>query len=103
MAFDRGIQVGVGADGSGKSARRNFRARRSQAAAVALPFGIERGQLQAEGDRLGMDAVAAADARRTLVFDRAALERRQHPVDVGQQKIARACELHRKAGIKYIR
>ena len=52
-------------------------ARRDQPRAAAGELGIGLRQLEAEGDRLGMDAVAAADRRRVLVLLGAALAARR--------------------------
>ncbi len=52
-------------------------------------LGVEPAQLEAEGGRLGMDAVAAADGGRHLVLEGAPLERREQHVDIGDQDIAR--------------
>ncbi len=48
--------------------RRRLRARASSRSQRAAKFVVHQRQLQAEGGRLGVDAVAAADARRELVF-----------------------------------
>ena len=44
------------------------------------PGVVPAGELQAEGDRLGVDAVAAPHHRRAPVLERALLHRRQHAV-----------------------
>ncbi len=49
-----------------------------------------------------MDAVAAADYRRVLVLERAALQRRQQRVEIGEQDVARLRKLHREAGIEHV-
>ena len=64
---------------------------------------MEAGELDAERRRLGMDAVAAADRRRQLVLKRALLQRRQNPIHALEQDIARALQLHRKAGVQHVR
>ena len=74
MLFDRGRNVGEGADRAGNRAGGDVVARRDQPLAVAREFGIGLRELEAEGRRLGMDAVAAADGRRQLVLECAALE-----------------------------
>ncbi len=61
--------------------------------AVARHLGVEAGEGQAHRGRLGMDAVAAADAERVLVLERAGLQRGQHPVETGQQQVRGAHEL----------
>ena len=50
-----------------------------------------------------MDAVRAADGRRELVLERAALERGQQRVDIGDQEIGGAHELHVEAGVEHVR
>ena len=49
-----------------------------------------------------MDAVRAADGRRELVLEGAALERGQQLVDVGDQKVGGAHELHVEAGVEHV-
>ena len=60
------------------------------------------GELQAEGGRLGMDAVAAADGERALVLEGAALQRLQHRVEIGEQEVRRLRQLHRQAGVEHV-
>ena len=60
------------------------------------------GELEAEGRRLGVDAVAAADAHRLLVFARALFEGGEQPVEIGEQQVAGLDELHRKAGVEHV-
>ena len=87
MLLDPRIDVGEGADRAGDGAGRDLGARRHQPRAVADERGVVAGELDAEGRRLGMDAVAAADGERVLVLERALLQRRQQPVDVGEQDV----------------
>ena len=49
-----------------------------------------------------MDGVGAADGRRHLVLEGALLQRRQHLVDVGDQKIRGAGELHVETGVEHV-
>ena len=49
-----------------------------------------------------MDAVRAADGRRELVFARAPLERGIERVDVGNENIGGANELHVQAGVEHV-
>ena len=60
-----------------------------EARAVAVELGIGLGELEAEGHRLGMDAVAAADGRGELVLEGAALEHREQRVEVLEQHVGR--------------
>ena len=71
-------------------AGRDLLARRDQPLAGAGELGIGVGELEAEGGRLGMDAVAAADGRRQLVLEGAALERGEQRVDVGDEDVGGA-------------
>src|SRR6185437_12526708 len=86
----------------GNRAGRDLGARVDEAAAVARELGIEAGELQAETGRLGMDAVAAADHRRHLVFARAALQRLEQRVDIGEEDVARLRKLDRETGIEHV-
>ena len=49
-----------------------------------------------------MDAVGAADGRRELVLEGAALERGQQLVDIGDQQVGGAHELHVEAGVEHV-
>ena len=69
-------------------------------AAVELRIGLR--ELQPERGRLGMDAMRAADRRRHLVLDSAALERGIELVDVGNQYVGGAHELHIEAGVEHV-
>ena len=70
VLFHERIDVGKGADRAGDGAGGDILAGPRPAGAVALHLGIQGGQLEAEGDRLGVDAVGAAHADRILVLDR---------------------------------
>ena len=89
--------------GPGDGAGGDLGARRHQPRAVADELGVVAGQLQAEGGRLGVDAVAAADGERVLVLERALLQRRQHQVDVLEQQVGGPRQLHRERGVEDVR
>ena len=76
--------------------RRRLR-RRSQ---IAAGFFVPDGEFQPEGDRLGMDAVGAADLHRMLEFEGAALEHFAQLARDRSSRIAEACcDLQRLRGI----
>ena len=50
-----------------------------------------------------MDAVRAADRRRQLVLEGAALERGEQRVDIGDQDVGGAHQLHVEAGVEHVR
>ena len=100
MRLDARVDVGEGADRAGDRAGGDLRSRRASALPGARELGVGQRQLQAEGGRLGVDAVAAADRRRELVLEGAPLQRRQQRVDVREQDVGRAAELHREAGVE---
>src|SRR3712207_8095190 len=52
----------------------------------ALPISMP-GELQPEGRRLGVDAVAAPDGRRIFVLDSAPLQRIEQPVEIVEQDV----------------
>ena len=85
-------------DGAG----RNFGARRVQPRLGARELGVGLRELEAEGRGLGMDAVAAADRGRELVLEGALLQRGQQPVEIGEQQVGGAHELHVEAGVEYV-
>ena len=102
VCLDRRVDVGEGADRARNRAGRDLAARRGEALAVASELGLMPGELQPEGRRLGMDAVAAADRRRVFVLDRAPLQRRQQPVEIGEQEVGGLLQLHREAGVEHV-
>ncbi len=59
-------------------------------------------QLEPEGDRLGVDAVAAADGRGELMLEGAAFQHLQQLVHVGDQDVGGALQLHGEAGVEYV-
>ena len=102
MGFDSRIDVGESADGAGDRRGRNLLARRDKPGASALKLGMSRSELEAEGGRLGVDAMRAADGRGELVLEGAALERREQRIDVGDENVARPPELHGEAGVEHV-
>ena len=73
-----------------------------EALAVARELGPVPGELQPEGRRLGVDAVAAPDGRRVFVLDRAPLQRIEQLVEIVEQDVGSLLELHREAGIEHV-
>ncbi len=65
VGFDARVDVGEGADRAGDGAGGDLEPGHGQPLLGALELGVVAGQLQAEGGRLGVDAVAAADGRRS--------------------------------------
>ena len=102
IGFDARIDVGEGADGAGQRAGRHLFAGGDEPLLGPLELGMGVGELQPEGDRLGVDAVAAADGRRHLVLERAPLEGAQQRVDVGDEEIGGARELHVEARVEHV-
>ena len=74
-----------------------------QPRAVTLHLGVERGQLQAKGDRFGMDAVGTAHANRILMLKGPQLDRFQQHLKIGQQFIGSLNHLYGEAGVQYVR
>src|SRR5271154_6472074 len=103
MSFDSRVDVGEGADGAGDRRGRNLLARRDQPRPGARELGIGRSELEAEGGRLGMDAMRAADGRAEFMLEGAALEGSEQRVDVGDEDVARAPELDGEAGVENVR
>ena len=50
-----------------------------------------------------MDAVRASDRRCQLVLEGASFECGQQPVDVGDQQVGGAHQLHVEAGVEHVR
>ena len=103
MLLDARVDVGEGADRAGDGAGRDLRARRDQPLAGAGELGVGLRQLEAEGGRLGVDAVAAADGGRVLVLEGAPLQRREQRVEIGEQDVGGAHQLHGEAGVEHVR
>jgi hypothetical protein len=78
VLFDARIDIGEGADGARDRAGGDLELGHRQALLGALELGVVAGELQAEGEGLGVDAVAAADADGHLVLEGAALQGGQH-------------------------
>jgi len=103
MFFDARVHIGEGADRAGDGAGGDLLTRPHQPLPRPGEGGVMAGELQPEGGRFRMDAVAAADAGSQLVFQRTALQHRQQPVQVLQQEARRLGELHGEAGIQHVR
>ncbi len=103
MRFDARIDIGEGADCARDRAGGDVGAGGEQALLAPLELGIGLGELEAEGDRLGMDAVAAADRGRELVLMGASLEHFQQPVEIGEQDVRSAGQLHGETGVEHVR
>ena len=103
IRLDPWIDIGEGADRPGNRAGRNLLARRDKPGAGAGELGMGDGELEAEGGGLGVDSVRAADRRRHLMLEGAALQRREQRVDVGDEDVARTPELHGEAGVEHVR
>ena len=70
---------------------------RSQAHQIAPRFAVPDGQLQSEGDRLGVYAVGAADLHGVFEFESAALQDRLQSLQAGQQNPASLPDLQAPA------
>ena len=103
MFFDTRIDLREGADGAGNGAGRDFLARGDEALAAAGKFRVSLRQLETERGWLGVNTVRAADGRRHLVFEGAALERGEQRVEIGQQNIGGTHQLDVEAGIEHVR
>ena len=102
IGFDARIDLRKGADRAGDGAGRDLLARQFEARPGARKLGEGDGELEPERGRLGMDAVRAADGRREFVFAGAPLQRGQQRIDVGNENIGGANELHVQAGVEHV-
>ena len=102
IGLDPRIDVGERADRAGNLAGCDLLARGKKALAVAGELGIMPGQFQPESCRLGVDAVAASDRRGQFMFERAALERLEHSVEIGEQDIGGLGQLYRETGVEHV-
>jgi len=87
---------------AGDRAGRDFLAGGDEPLAGAGELRIGVSEFQPERDRFGMNAVGAADGRRHLVLEGALLQCGENLVDVGDQKIGSAGQLHVEAGIEHV-
>jgi hypothetical protein len=103
VLFNARIDIGEGADGARDRAGGDLELGHRQALLGALELGVVAGKLEAEGDRFGVDAVAAADADGHLVLERPALQSGQQQVDAFEQQVGGARQLHGEAGVQHVR
>ena len=96
------VEMREGADGAADGGHGDLGPRRHQPRAVTGELGVVAGELEPEGRRLGMDAVAAADGQGVFVLEGAGLQRGQHRIDIRQQQVRRLRQLHRQAGIEHV-
>ena len=80
-------------DGAGDGAGGDFGSRGLQPRPVTRKLRIVAGEFKAEGRRLCMNAVGAANGERVRMLPRACFERREHSVDAGEQQVACTGEL----------
>src|SRR3546814_13365737 len=69
---------------------------------AASEFGVCFRHFETESHGFGMNAVAAADSRGQLVLKSAALDDVQQLVDIRQQYVRCAGELHGQAGVEHV-
>ena len=82
--------------------RRAARRRRSSRCEVAVGLEGEAGEAQAEGRRLGVDAVGAADAERVAVLERPLDQRVAVGAGAGQHDLARLAQLQRQRRVEHV-
>ena len=97
-----GIDLRERADRPGNGAGRDLRARADEPFLGAEEFRIGIGELDAERRRLGMNAVGTPDRRRELVLEGTPAQRREQLVDIGDQQIGGAHQLHVEAGVEHV-
>ena len=103
MGFHARINLRERADRSGNGTCRDVLARRNEPFARTGKFRIGVSELEAKGGRLGVNAVRTTDGRRELVFKRSTFQRREQVIDIGDQEVGGAHQLHIEAGIEHIR
>jgi hypothetical protein len=101
--LDAWVDVGEGADGARDGAGRDLALRLDEADLAALELGECLGQLEPEGGRLGVDAVRAADGRRVFVLQCPASKGGEKFVDVAQENVRGAHQLHVEARVEHVR
>jgi hypothetical protein len=99
VSLDARTEMRAGAHSTGNLAHGHHFAGALQPFQGAAKFIIHQRKLETERRRLGMDAVAAADAGRELVFIGAALDDGQQFFHVGDENVRRLLHLHGVAGV----
>src|SRR6266446_1883351 len=92
-------QMRARADGAGQFADRYGLASDLKAFERAAKFVIHQRQLQAESGRLGMNAMAAANHGRELIFFCLESDDLAQPLDIGEQNVRRLHHLDAKGGV----
>ena len=103
ILFDRRIDIGEGADGARNGAGGDLFLGGDQAAFGALELGVIAGQLQAEGDGFGVNAVRTAHGRGVFMLLGAGLQRGQNSIDALDQQVRRPRQLNRETGVQHVR
>ena len=98
--LDRGRDRGVGADRAGELADRELLEGVGEPRQVAVGLEGEARQAQAEGGRLGVDPVGAADAERVALLERAVDQRVAVGAGAGEDDLARLAQLQRQGGVE---
>ncbi len=101
--FDGGVDVCECADRAGNRTRCDFPAGLFQPVLVAIHFGVKTGKGQAHGGGFGVNAVAAPDADRVLMFIGAGFQRVQHLVHHPKQDVSGTYQLHVECGVQNVR
>ena len=100
--FDVRAERRVGAHRAGELAHRELLERVAQPVRVAAALEREAGELQAEGGRLGVHAVRAADAERALELARPGDQRRGQRVRAGHDLAPGLAQLQRERGVEHV-
>jgi hypothetical protein len=91
--LDPGVDIGERADGTRDRARADIVERCREALPLAGELGMEAGELDAHGGRLGVDAVAAADADVLDMLARAAGQDCEQAVELARDQAAGLLQL----------
>ena len=102
LFFDLGAEVGERSHRAGKLAHAHVLGGSLEAFDVALRLGIPVGQLEAEGNRLGVNAVSAADHGRVFELPGAAFEDLGKPFEIGGDDGRRLADEQGLCGVDHI-
>ena len=103
VLLDRRVDIGKRSDRTADGTRRDFRARCLQPFQVARHFRVKPRKGQAHRRRFRMNAMRSPDPNRVFMFDGPTFQRLQQCLDIRDQQIGGAHQLHIEGGVQNVR